>query len=99
MSDLFRPMVDRVIELGAYDGPNDTKSVIEDIYRVASTLLQGSGGDYCACAMSPCECVEVFMNDLARCVAVRHPEAPQPERGDARGTHHGSIRARRATRP
>jgi hypothetical protein len=28
--------------------------------------------------MFPCECVEVFMDDLAACVAVRHPEAPQP---------------------
>jgi hypothetical protein len=79
MRDPFKPVVDRVLELGAYDGPDDVTSVIADIYRVAATLLQGSGGDYCACQMFPCECVEVFMGDLAACVAVRHPHAvPTP---------------------
>lgn len=73
MSDLFTPMVDRVVELGAYDGPTDTASVVTDMFRVMATLLQGSGGDYCACNIFPCECVEVFRDDLARCIAVRHP--------------------------
>lgn len=72
----FKPMVERVIELGAYDGPKDLSSVIQDIYRVAETLLQA--GEYCACQTFPCECNEVFMGDLMACVAVRHPEAPQP---------------------
>lgn len=79
MTDPFMPMVARVLELGTYDGPKDVTSVIADIYRVAATLLQGSGGDYCACHTFPCECVEVFMGDLAECVAVRHPDvAPKP---------------------
>lgn len=73
MSELFKPMVDRVIDLGEYEGPSDTASVVTDIFRVAATLLQGSGGDYCACQMFPCECVEVFREDLVQCVAVRHP--------------------------
>jgi hypothetical protein len=76
--DLSKSMAENVKALGAYEGPKDLTSVIQDIYRVATTLLQGSGGDYCACQMFPCECVEVFMDDLAACVAVRHPEAPQP---------------------
>lgn len=76
--DPFRPMVEKIKELGLYEGPKDVSSVIKDIYRVAATLLQGSGGDYCACQTFPCECVEVFMDDLAACVAIRHPEAPQP---------------------
>lgn len=82
MTDPFEPMVDRVIKLGAYEGSTDVASVIQDIYSVAATLLQGSGGDYCACQTFPCECVEVFMEDLARCVAARHPEAPQPSGAD-----------------
>lgn len=74
------PMVDRVLALGAYEGEADAGSVLADIYRVASTLLQGSGGDYCACQMFPCECVMVFMDDLARCVEVRHPDAARAAR-------------------
>ena len=80
---MFEPMVDRVLALGAYEGPTDTTAVVTDIFRVAATLLQGSGGDYCACNVFPCECVEVFRDDLARCIAVRHPDLlPEPtERG------------------
>lgn len=90
MTDPFEPMVDRVIALGAYEGATDTSAVIRDIYRVAGTLLQGSGGDYCACHTFPCECVEVFMNDLARCVAVRHPGvAPQPAEQESGDTPSG----------
>lgn len=76
---MLEPMVDRVLALGAYEGPTDTTAVVTDIFRVAATLLQGSGGDYCACNFFPCECVEVFRDDLARCVAVRHPYLlPEP---------------------
>lgn len=77
-NDLFRPMVERVLELGAYEGPKDLPAVVEDIFRVANTLLQGSGGDYCACQTFPCECVEVFWGDLVTCVTTRHPGAPLP---------------------
>lgn len=73
----MRDTAERVIALGAYEGPKDVNSVIKDIYRVASTLLQGYGMEYCACQLGPCECVMVFMDDLATCVAARHPEAPQ----------------------
>jgi hypothetical protein len=49
--DLSKSMAENVKALGVYEGPKDLTSVIQDIYRVATTLLQGSGGDYCACQM------------------------------------------------
>lgn len=81
--NVFEPMVDRVVALGAYEGETDTGSLLADIYRVASTLLQGSGGDYCACMTVPCECVMVFMDDLAHCIKVRHPDVARAAREPA----------------
>ncbi|MDR6867666.1 hypothetical protein J2Y69_002270 [Microbacterium resistens] len=66
-------MVERIKAFGEYDGSADPGEVIRDVWKVASTLLQGSGGDYCACQLFPCECVMRFMDDLAECVTARHP--------------------------
>lgn len=80
---VFEPMVDRIIALGAHEEETDAGALLADIYRVASTLLQGSGGDYCACMTIPCGCVMVFMDDLAQCIEVRHPDVARAARPPA----------------
>ncbi|QEA30405.1 hypothetical protein FGL91_18740 [Microbacterium sp. CBA3102] len=66
-------MVERINALGEYDGTADPREIIRDVWKVASTLLRGEGGEYCACQTYPCECVMRFMDDLAECVTTRHP--------------------------
>lgn len=73
MSTEIPRMSDRVKALGQYEGDVTPENVITDVFQVIATLLQGSGGDYCACLSVPCECVCEFQSDLAALMAVRWP--------------------------